>query len=93
MTLHDRNRRYTEVVNQAKRAAGILRKSRNLEVLGFICPGNALSLRLLGHVLHFNHFEDAQALLAGEGFDLGEDVKLLVPLLEQPFVSANPRMR
>jgi hypothetical protein len=31
--------------------------------------------------------ESAQALLAGEGFDLDEDVKVLVSLLEQLFVT------
>jgi hypothetical protein len=35
----------------------------------------------------FNRFEDVRALLADEDFDLDEDVKLLVPLLEKLFVT------
>jgi hypothetical protein len=90
MTLHDRNRRYPEIFNQTREVAGILRQLRNREVLGFICPGQCPTRWVYDYLIvrfTFNHFEDAHALFAGEGFDLDEDIKFLIPLLEQLFVT------
>jgi hypothetical protein len=88
--LHKKHPRYATIINQARAAAVILRKPRNRKALGLICPEHCPTRWVYDYVITrfiFNHFEDAQALLAAESFHLDEDVKFLVPLLEKLFVT------
>jgi hypothetical protein len=91
--LHNRHLRYATIINQAREAVVILRKPRNREVLGSVCPRHYPKRWVYDYVIArviFNRFEYTGVLLADEALDLDEDVILLVPLLEKLFLTLRP---